>query len=367
MRDIDISNYLGKMPRITLVAYDVSINSAGYRTLTSHSAYDIAPEYIDMDSIHFEWAQCPGDTFEPGGCIPSHLEIKLLSSYAGDNPLTPTYTPTSASDYSVLYKMLISYAGVGGSIYYYGAPMILVSKSSMRNSKSVKLVFEDELTIFNNMFFDISNTAWTYNTILQMIISEAKIGDITGLSNIVNGANYAQQGELSARQILSYILQANGCFMSIDTEGAIVIKPLRTSTNVVGQLSADYVMDYSFGECEGKWDHALMIVDGDPITYSPGNYPNTYLFRNNPLVVEGNKSTYSNILTRRVSGVKRAGLEVKYAFHQAIEPGDYLQILYRNSANPSSYSRKAIISRITWDGGAFFTLKECEFDRFNML
>lgn len=366
MRDIDVSNFLGRMPRITLKAYDVSINSAGYRTLTSHTAYDIAPEYIDMDSIHFEWAQCPGDTFEPGGCIPSHLELRLLSSYAGTNPLTPTYAPTNASDYSVLYKMQINY-GIGGNIYSYGAPMVLVAKSSMRNSDSVKLVFEDELTMFDNIPYDLASKTVTYKDVVSNIFATAGINPskLTGIDSILSGANYYTGGELSARQVLSYILQANGCYIFANSNDGFTIKTLRSVTPV-GELASDYVMDYSFGECSGRWDHALMIVDGDPITYSTGNYPNTYLFRNNPLVIEGNKTTYADMLTNRVSYIDREGFEVKYAFHQAIEPGDYLKINYKPAPTTTTY-KNAIISRITWDGGAFFTLKECEFDRFNKL
>ena len=68
----------GYYPVLSLRCYQVSYTEGTRRTLTRYSAGDISSQYIDMDSIHAEWAYSPSDIFEPGGCIPVSLSFRLL-------------------------------------------------------------------------------------------------------------------------------------------------------------------------------------------------------------------------------------------------------------------------------------------------
>ena len=353
----------GIVPTFKLSCYTVSTSSSGYRTFTRYYAGDLTADYIDRDSIR--WEASRGTSFEPGGIVPSRLSVRILPGCGGLTGIVATQRPTTFGQYDRAYEIILQWQDEQ-SIYStsIGGMYIVTSKSPTENGDAVSLEFLDELTVLDGFEYDLADMPTSdYRTIVRNLFmtNGVPIADIVGVDDyIIAGNNYYRGNQMTARQALSRILQMNGCYM-LQLGQQFVIRPLNhTYGSADVQMDREYSQDYSFDEYEGEWTSAIINPPDDPIQYS-GNSPTSYILKDNPLLSEGNKNTYATTLQNRITNVSRHGFSIKYLCCPEIEVGDIVQMRFKMRPNVYT-SKKMAVARITWDGGAYFTLSEDLFD-----
>ena len=368
------------MPVLSLRAYDVSYASGYCRELTRNAAKDITADYIDMNSIHYEVSQISGDYFEPGAVIPAKLSLRVLPGHGLTLEESPA--PQSPADYSVVYRPVIQYMRPNGTVYTTVTTfpyLIIVSRTSDYDGETIKLNLQDELCVLDNVQIDAASyNGETGTTLISAAMTAAGLAgpkQSGGSSSGITGTSlptkiYYSGEEMSCRQAISYVLQMNGCFAIMNENGALNIKRMMDNATDGGnwpyvfdaELSADYVMDYYVGEYEPnkrRWTN-VRVFPSD-VTPAKGNFPRTYILKDNPFIAEGNAGTYEALLRNRIiKELSFTGAEFEYRFNTNIELGDYVLARYYQSPNTTN-ARDLLVSRIEWDGGAFCKLRGPDF------
>ena len=375
MRNYSVDAYLeaGSFPELSLLCYSVSWESGTRRTLTRYSEGDILSDYIDIDSIHAEWAYDSSDIFQPGGVIPVCLSFRLLSGHSLSlfDTLQAAPSPQSAADYSYLFRPQIKLKRTGYIDYYYPFPyMILRQITRERNSfKSYKLYFEDESCVFDYYEYDVgSKFGYQWQLIVRNILNLTGQGGtndlgISGTANIT-GTSYYQGDPMSARKVLSYIAQMNGVFMTRDNDSKLKMTLMLAAEEASsggfpyvldGEIPYNYILD-AYSESTYPTTFTYRSVRVLPYnTNVSTRSPTQYCINNNPFIVEDNYRTYETLLTNRlIKQLSYSGLEIVCRFNPNYELGDYLKylVLKNNALSGGPIS----IARIVWNGGAFCTV-----------
>ena len=370
----------GYYPILSLRCYQVSYTEGTRRTLTRYSAGDISSQYIDMDSIHAEWAYSPSDIFEPGGCIPVSLSFKLLPG--SGLSLETVINPTSAADYSYVYYPIVTFKHYKINTSYFATPfpyMILREQTKVKGDIQAKrLYFEDETCMFDYVDIDVASySGQLFSQLIWHLLNTCGLADsqnsgIVGGVSLV-GTNYYDGEPMSGRQLLSYIGETNGVFFIMNSNSMLKIAEMLDAekdgdTYVHDMdLSWQYYVSHSTGEIWPStypWRRVLVFAYG--AERRTGNFPDTYILYDNPFVNENNTLTYYNLLRERlIKTLQYSCTEVEYRFDPRLEIGDFVGVYYRVEnlvlGNPIT------ICRIVWDGSAFCTIKSPEFTRYNRI
>ena len=85
----------------------------------------------------------------------------------------------------------------------------------------------------------------------------------------------------------------------------------------------------------------------------------TYCVDDNPLITQGNRGAYSNLLPTNMSSnsISRRGFTFTIPMMLFFELGDYILVYYKSGVSSLSV-KNIIISRIEWDGGMFMKITE---------
>lgn len=365
------------VPQVTLQAYDVAVSTP--RTLTRNSSKDITYDYILSDSIRYE--QTIGDDFTPGNVIPSIFSCNVRSDCPNIGTVVATPLAASVDDYSTVYRIYLTYKcvrpdGTGYYYYYLGGTYVCTAKSQQR-SLNYKIELKDEMFVFDNAVFNLANYTATsqrtygFQDIVKLMFRNmnfsvlAYTGDysglITNLAYVISGTNYYTGQNMSTRTVLSHICEMNGLNM-IESDSKFIFKKLDDGETRRTTIPDNMYHNYSFGDYSGKWNSAIINPSDDPIRYSIGNFPDTYFVQDNPLVSEGNKSTYSSQLnTNMKTSHERKGFHLSAMFIPQIEAGDLIKSSYYLDAHTIA-SKDFIVSRIQWNGGGFADYEEAEFN-----
>ena len=383
MRNYSVDAYLeaGSFPELSLLCYSVSWESGTRRTLTRYSEGDILSEYIDIDSIHAEWAYDSSDIFQPGGIIPVSLSFRILPGHglSMSTVLSPSFCPKSAADYSYLFRPQIKLKRTGYIDYFYPFPYMILkeTKRDRGDYSAYKLYFEDETCVFEYMNYDIGDDFGSvWQLIVRRILSLSGQGGSNdmGISGTYSlpGTSYYQGDSMSARKVLSYIAQMNGVFMTRDNNSRLKVVPMldageASSGNfpyvLDGEVSTDYVVDTYNEDIKYKgytYRNAYVVPYNSTLPGFMVNNPIHYIAKGNPFIVTDNSDTYNTILRERV--VKKldySGVVINCRYNPNFEIGDY--ILFRQREQLAITSQAISVARIVWDGGAFCTVYGARF------
>ena len=374
----------GYYPSLSVRCYQVSYTQGSRRTLTRYRDGDISSLYIDMDSVHAEWAYSPNDRFEPGGCIPVSLSFKLIPGSGLSLETVPH--PMSAADYSYLYYPVVTFNHFNGgsTTTYMPFPYMILREQSRSkgDDQSKKLYFEDESCMFDYVEIDVASMYGnSFSQILYKILNTVGLADEmnTGLvgSTSLTGTSYYQGEPMSARQVLSYVGEANGVFFQLNNNAMLRIRemlsaeedPQEQSPYIYdGIVKWQYFMDRSTDEV---WPSTYVWQQVNVIPYGTerktGNYPETFYLYDNPFVVSQNSNTYQLLLMERMIKILLySGEEILCRYDPRYEIGDYISVRFQLK-NGGVGGAPMTICRITWDGSAFFTLRGPSFARYNRI
>ena len=384
MRSYNIDSFLeaGSFPELSLLCYSVSLEESKRRKLTRYSEGDILSQYIDVDSIHAEWTYDTDNIFEPGGIIPITLSFRLLPGHglSKSTILKPTYAPQSAEDYAYIFRPRVKFTRPGYYTDTYPFPFMILKERVVNHgdADSYKLYFEDESCVFDYVNFDLaSKFGYTWKQIVRIILNLTRQGGsdnigITGTANLT-GTSYYQGDPMSARQVLSYIAQMNGVFMTRKNDSNLYIRQMLDAEESgdryveADEIRADYVFDvYREHDWPEVFTYKTVLVKPyNEISVSHSvNDPYQYFLNTNPFIVQDNVNTYFTLLWERLrKKLQYSGEEIITRFNPNYEIGDYISYIRRKrrGAIVSESGSPISIARIVWNGGAFCTIYGARF------
>lgn len=365
------------VPKVT--AYDVSNVDGHVKTYRAEDK-DILGDYIEIDSLHYEWSCVSGDDWMPGAVIPARLTVTVLPDCPGLQYAVPTPECASLTDLEVTWLLKINWVnattGAMSDVMEIGPKMICVSKTGGRNGNKYRLVFEGWLRVLDYITVDMA--AWTgqsWRTCAANILAQAGFNTATTnllqRTNIFAGNSYYTGQPMSGRQALSYILQLSGCHI-VHRNNNLIICPLKVKYGN-SDINVGYTRDWSFGDYDG----AISWASAEPAEWAAADSkswaakPGWVYLTGNPFITEGNYQAITTQLATTCTGWSIGGFEIEVLMNVYLEPGDHIHVYYGTKAGPDAQvvgtSYDIVVTRIEWDGGAYMKISEVPYDPVNRI
>ena len=355
--------------------YDDATDQLTGRHLTEDTQLDIAPEYIDLQSIHYEASVSPDGTFTPGSVTPGYCTLNVFQGgipsdiLRPGNILAPVPHPAHASDYHLVYQLKFIYDDGTNQVdtHFCGFFIITnIAEEDTASPGSYKMTLQSEMIVFENMRWDPSPFALGLRSMVRQISIDAGFGEnVSGLYEITDMTVVEPDFEMSARQCLSYILQINGCYLADAypiNEESFEINCLVEATSSERTFPEDYEFFHSYAQESGIWSDVRVYPKGTQ--HETGSLPSVYIIDNNPFVSSSNKSAIRTKLTQIMLNRRETGFEVDYMLNPYLTVGSFVKICYMISETYAS-EKLTRVNSIEWNGGAFMKIKEFEFDNYN--